>query len=242
MTARKNLERGLIASAALMLCACTSSPRSDFAWDLKSDLHRPKSSVVVEYGPKSVTLPPVQRRTLAPPQSYAAASPKPNPSRRTPGWYTPPATQQVALRNDPQPQTVDNGAVRFLWPLKGRIVSDYGASDSGERNDGINIAASPGTPIHAAASGTVSYCGNELKGFGNLVLIRHDNGFITAYAHVGDILVSRQQHVEQGQSIATTGATGDVAYPQLHFEIRNGSQRPVDPKLLLPKTLVLAAS
>jgi murein DD-endopeptidase MepM/ murein hydrolase activator NlpD len=247
----------MAALAALMLCACTSSPRSDFAWDLKSDTYRPRSSVVVEYGPRSVTLPPVQRRTLAPPQSSQQAArqnavpmPAPKPRGRTPGWYNPPP-EQVAQRSDaPQPQSQSqsqslaaaDGSVRFLWPLKGRVVSDFGASVSGERNDGINIAAADGTPIHAAAGGTVSYCGNELKGFGNLVLIRHDNGFITAYAHVGNILVARQQRVEQGQQIATAGATGDVAYPQLHFEIRNGSQRPVDPKLLLPKSLVLAAN
>src|ERR1700761_705884 len=180
MTARKNLERGGAALAALMLCACTSSPRSDFAWDLKSDYHRPRSSVVVEYGPRSVTLPPVQRRALPPPQSSqqqvarhnAVPVPAPKPrSGRTPGWYNPP-TEQVAQRSDaPQPQSppqslaAADGTVRFLWPLKGRVVSDFGASVSGERNDGINIAAADGTPVHAAAGGTVSYCGNELKGF-----------------------------------------------------------------------------
>ena len=96
------------------------------------------------------------------------------------------------------------------------------------------IAANAGTPVHASASGTVSYCGNELKGFGNLVLIRHDNGYITAYAHVGNILVARGDNVLGGQVIATSGATGDVASPQLHFEIRGSNQRPVDPRAYLP--------
>jgi murein DD-endopeptidase MepM/ murein hydrolase activator NlpD len=237
MTARKKLEIVLIVGAALSLCACTTSPRSAFTWNLR-DTH-PKPKVVVEYGPRSVKLPPVQRGTLAPVQTAAVPQPKP---RKTPGWYTPaPAPMPVAQRNN-EPVRAADGQVQFLWPLKGRIVSDYGTSGSGERNDGINIAAASGTPVHASAGGTVSYCGNELKGFGNLVLIRHDNGYITAYAHVGDILVTRQDRVLAGQVIATTGATGDVASPQLHFEIRGSNQRPVDPKALLPRTFVLASN
>lgn len=244
MTPRENLERAyrpvLILMAALTLCACTTSPRSEFTWDLR-DTRPAKHGVVVAYGPRSVNLPPVQRRTLAPVQSYAAV-PQPKPHRTTPGWYTPaPAPVQVAQRSD-EPARAAVSTVRFLWPLQGRIVSDYGSSESGERNDGINIAALAGTPVHASAGGTVSYCGNELKGFGNLVLIRHDNGFITAYAHVGNILVSRQDRVLPGQVIATTGATGDVSSPQLHFEIRGSNQRPVDPRGLLPKSFVLASN
>ncbi len=239
MTARGRVEACLIVLAALSLCACTTSPRSEFAWNLKD--HRPKT--VVEYGPRTVVLPrPVQGRTQPQAQSYASAVPTPKP-RRAPGWYTPPA-QPAAQPAQPSdtPQAVADGAVRFQWPLKGRIVSDYGATDGGERNDGINIAAESGAPVHASAGGTVSYCGNELKGFGNLVLIRHDNGYITAYAHVANILVTRQDRVFAGQIIATAGATGDVASPQLHFEIRGSNQRPVNPKSLLPKSLMLAAN
>lgn len=121
---------------------------------------------------------------------------------------------------------------QFLWPVKGAILSPYGPRPNGERNDGINIAVADGTPIRAAAAGTVSYVGNELKGYGNLVLIRHDNGYVTAYAHTGEILVARGAHVEQGQTIAYAGETGDVGAPQLHFEIRRGTT-PVDPKPLL---------
>ena len=124
----------------------------------------------------------------------------------------------------------------------GRIVSGFGTSGDGQRNDGINIAISNGTPVHAAASGTVSYCGNELRGFGNLVLIRHDNGYITAYAHVASIVVNRGDRVLGGQVIATSGATGDVAAPQLHFEIRGLNQRPVNPAAYLPRTTQVAAN
>jgi murein DD-endopeptidase MepM/ murein hydrolase activator NlpD len=250
MTARKDLELwvapALSVALAVALSACTTSPRSDFAWNLKD--RRPKPVQVVEYGPRSVTLPPVaqQRRadsatTLTPqPSPVRGASTAPAP-RRTPGWYNPPA-RSVAPRTDDQPAPrVADASVSFRWPLAGKIVLDYGAAESGERNDGINIAVASGTPVHASAAGTVSYCGNELKGFGNLVLIRHDNGYITAYAHVGSILVSRGDSVSAGQVIATAGATGDVASPQLHFEIRQGV-RPINPKSVLPKSLVLAQS
>lgn len=120
----------------------------------------------------------------------------------------------------------------FEWPVEGKIILPFGGGDDGVKNDGINIAAQIGEPIHAAAAGTVIYAGNELKGYGNLVLIRHDNGYTTAYAHAEKLLVSRGDSVKQGQTIAYAGDTGDVRTPQLHFEIREGV-KPVDPKKLL---------
>jgi len=119
-------------------------------------------------------------------------------------------------------------SAKFVWPVQGHIIEGFGGSKHGERNDGINIAADDGTPIRAAAAGTVTYTGNELKGYGNLVLIRHDNGFVTAYAHAGSIRVTRGDVVTQGEVIGTAGETGDVDRPQLHFEIRKGVQA-VDP-------------
>jgi murein DD-endopeptidase MepM/ murein hydrolase activator NlpD len=132
--------------------------------------------------------------------------------------------------------------VKVQWPVSGRVILNYGATDSGERNDGINIAAAQGAPVRASASGTVSYCGNELKGYGNLVLIKHDNGYITAYAHVDSFVVNRADRVLAGQVIAYAGSTGDVTSPQLHFEIRGSNQRPVDPVALLPKTMRMASN
>lgn len=120
----------------------------------------------------------------------------------------------------------------FLWPINGRLLSDFGADANGERNDGINIAGARGTPFRAAAGGTVTYVGNELRGFGNLLLIRHDNGYVTAYAHADQIMVARGDRVEAGQIVGHLGATGDVTEPQLHFEIRQGT-KPVDPTALL---------
>jgi len=103
---------------------------------------------------------------------------------------------------------------------------------NGQRNDGINIAAPLGTPIRAAASGTISYAGNELKGYGNLILIKHDDGYVTAYAHAESIVVNRGDTVTKGQIIGYAGTTGDVTTPQLHFEIRHGVQ-PVNPRTML---------
>lgn len=131
----------------------------------------------------------------------------------------------------PRPDYSDT-SIAFEWPVEGRIISPFGASASGQRNDGINIAAQLGEPIHAAASGIVTYAGDELKGYGNLVLIRHDDGYVTAYAHAESISVARGERVAKGQVIGYAGDTGDVKTPQVHFEIRKGIE-PVDPKPLL---------
>lgn len=116
----------------------------------------------------------------------------------------------------------------FRWPVRGRIIANFGPKPNGLQNDGINLAVPEGTPIKAAEDGVVAYAGNELKGYGNLVLLRHANGFVTAYAHASDILVKRGETVKRGQVIAHSGETGNVTSPQLHFEIRKGST-PVDP-------------
>jgi murein DD-endopeptidase MepM/ murein hydrolase activator NlpD len=117
----------------------------------------------------------------------------------------------------------------MLWPLRGEIVSDFGGKPGGLQNDGINIGAPRGTPIRAADAGTVVYAGNELRGFGNLLLIRHKDGWVTAYAHAEELLVKRGDQVRRGQAIARVGSTGNVTTPQLHFEVRKGS-RPLNPR------------
>ena len=120
-------------------------------------------------------------------------------------------------------------APKLLWPIQGKVISNFGANAAGERNDGINILASRGTPVHAAAAGTVAYVGEELKNYGKLVLIRHEDGYVTAYAHSDAVTVSPGDHVARGQTIGYAGATGDVSEPQLHFELRLGA-KPLDPK------------
>jgi murein DD-endopeptidase MepM/ murein hydrolase activator NlpD len=116
----------------------------------------------------------------------------------------------------------------FRWPARGKVIAAYGAKTNGKVNDGINLAVPEGTPIKAADDGVVAYAGNELKGYGNLVLVRHSNGYVTAYAHASELDVKRGDVVKRGQVIAKSGQTGEVQSPQLHFEIRKGST-PVDP-------------
>lgn len=126
-----------------------------------------------------------------------------------------------------------NGELAFRWPVRGRVITSFGAKTNGQQNDGINLAVPEGTAVRAAEDGVVAYAGNELKGYGNLILVRHSNGFVTAYAHAREIMVKRNDKVRRGQIIAKSGQTGTVASPQLHFEIRKGSS-PVDPMRHLP--------
>ena len=116
----------------------------------------------------------------------------------------------------------------FRWPVRGKVITSYGAKTNGKSNDGINLAVPEGTPVKAAEDGVVAYSGNELKGYGNLVLVRHSNGYVTAYAHASELLVKRGETIKRGQIIAKSGQSGEVGSPQLHFEIRKGSS-PVDP-------------
>lgn len=132
----------------------------------------------------------------------------------------------------PASGSVADGKLR--WPAKGRIIAGYGPRTDGTHNDGINISVPAGTDIHAAEGGTVAYAGSELKGYGNLILVRHDNGIVTAYAHASEMLVKRGDRVTRGQVIAKAGKTGAVDQPQVHFEVRR-DQTPVDPTLYLEK-------
>lgn len=125
----------------------------------------------------------------------------------------------------------------FSWPVEGRVISGFGPRAGGLHNDGINIQAPAGAEVRAAENGIVVYAGNELRGFGNLLLVKHDGGYTTAYAHADRLLVDRGDKVRRGQVIATVGQTGNVSRPQLHFEIRKGP-RPVDPRKELPPAQV----
>src|SRR5215470_8969649 len=133
----------------------------------------------------------------------------------------------------PSAEAGPNGAPGFRWPVRGRIINNYGARVNGSPNDGIDLAVPEGTQVRAADDGVVAYAGNELKGYGNLVLVRHSNGFVTAYANANELLVKRNDQVHKGQVILKSGQTGNAATPQLHFEIRKNSA-PVDPVQYLP--------
>jgi murein DD-endopeptidase MepM/ murein hydrolase activator NlpD len=154
--------------------------------------------------------------SVSEPTSSAAGVAVPQPSA---------APGPTASAEPPQP----HGSGAFLWPVRGHVLENYGAGPDGTHNDGINIGAARGAPVQAADAGVVAYAGNELRGYGNLILIKHPNGWISAYAHCDLILVKTGQKVARGQVIARVGSTGNVSEPQLHFELRRG-KHPVDPR------------
>lgn len=127
----------------------------------------------------------------------------------------------------PEEARVADG-VQFRWPVRGRVISGFGPKPGGQQNEGINVSVPEGTSVKAAEDGVVAYAGSELKGYGNLVLIKHSDGWVTAYAHNSELDVKKGDTVKRGQIIAKAGQTGSVTSPQVHFEIRKGSQ-PVDP-------------
>ena len=179
---------------------------------------------------------PARPTAMARPSSQAKDAAGFAPSRNVTKLGAPPAKQGGSLRVPPPPpiDPPPRNAHAFLWPVKGKLLSAFGPKPGGLYNDGINIAAPKNTEVRAAANGIVAYAGNELRGYGNLLLIRHRGGWITAYAHNDRLLVGRGDVVRRGQGIARVGNTGSVTKPQLHFEIRRGS-RAVDPARLLDR-------
>jgi murein DD-endopeptidase MepM/ murein hydrolase activator NlpD len=176
---------------------------------------------------------PVEQTPLPPPVAAPAPSPAPAPPQATPAPAPAPqaAPPPPVAANPPAAPSEASPAAqpgRFLWPVRGVVVSDFGPKPGGLQNDGVNIAAPRGTPFRAADNGTVIYAGNELRGFGNLLLVRHEGGYVTAYAHADELSVQRGEQVRRGQTIGRVGQTGGVTTPQLHFEIRRGT-RPVNP-------------
>jgi murein DD-endopeptidase MepM/ murein hydrolase activator NlpD len=168
------------------------------------------------------------------PRPYESLSPRP-PSRPA---YTPstPMPETAPSVSDAQIQLAGRG--RFVWPVRGDMLSGFGAKPGGQRNDGIDIAAPEHSPVRASASGDVVYAGDQIPGFGNLVLIKHEGGWVTAYAHLAMSEVKIKEHVSQGAEIGQVGLTGGVDQPQLHFEIRyapspRDKARPIDPNLVL---------
>lgn len=133
----------------------------------------------------------------------------------------------------PAPPVPARDAGGFIWPVDGRLLSGFGAKGEGLHNDGVNIAAPFGAPVRAADNGVVAYAGDQIRGFGNMLLIKHEGGLITAYAHADKLLVARGDVVSRGQVIARVGKSGGIDAPQLHFEVRQGA-RAVDPRKFLP--------
>ncbi len=168
-------------------------------------------------------LPRAPKTPEAPQIAVAPRPPDPVPAGRTP------ATDTLAAPAVPDmPGASDDRSEGFRWPVRGRIISSFGAKPNGEKNDGINLAVPEGTSVKAAEDGVVIYAGNELKSYGNLVLIRHKDGWVSAYAHNRAIKVKRGDEVRRGQIIAEAGMSGSVTSPQVHFELRKGAT-PVNP-------------
>jgi murein DD-endopeptidase MepM/ murein hydrolase activator NlpD len=165
--------------------------------------------------------------TAALPKAQNVATAEAPRSARVASPAAPPAQETAIKATEPA-----GGAAGFRWPVRGRVIAGFGPKANGLQNDGINVAVPEGTPVKAAEDGVVAYAGNELKGYGNLVLVRHSNGFVTAYAHASELLVKRGDAVKRGQVIAKSGQSGSVTAPQLHFEIRKGAT-PVDPSQYL---------
>lgn len=176
----------------------------------------------------------VESRPLPPPDASSSTPPETSPGPGTPLGTrapdsSPAAPPPTASASAPaRAEELPSGPVRFIRPLDGRILSSYGPKSGGLHNDGVNIAAPRGSTVRAAEAGVVAYAGNELPGFGNLILLKHAEGWTTAYGHNDALLVRRGDRVARGQTIARVGSSGNVSNPQLHFEIRRGA-RAVDP-------------
>lgn len=169
--------------------------------------------------PQTVQKAPVNTKTLASAQKTSSAKVA--------------ATSKKIVKSAPRKNVSTYRKTKFMWPVNGKVVSNFGVVGKGRKNDGINIKAAIGTNVKAADKGVVAYAGNELKGFGNLVLIKHSDGYITAYAHNDRLYVKKGQKVLRGEKIATVGSTGSVNTPQLHFEVRAG-KKAVNPRSYLP--------
>jgi murein DD-endopeptidase MepM/ murein hydrolase activator NlpD len=193
------------------------------------------TSSTSQYTPPSGPYVPSPEAIAAAAARRAAASQSPNSAYRSPYASARPTEAPLS-----QAAMVSSGQGRFIWPVKGDILSDFGVKGVGRRNDGVDIAAPDGSEVRAAATGQVVYAGDKVPGFGNLVLIKHAAGWVSAYAHLGSVSVHMQQTVYQGDPVGTVGMTGGVSQPQLHFEIRyaaNPSDKanPLNPLLVLPK-------
>jgi murein DD-endopeptidase MepM/ murein hydrolase activator NlpD len=178
-----------------------------------------------------LTPPPAKAGVSALPVPPAATlTPTPGKGSAKQPEVDPTPTASLAPASTAAAPTDEKPAINpeFRWPVRGRVIQAFKSG----ANDGINIAVPEGTSVKAAENGTVVYAGSELKGYGNLVLIRHPNGFTTAYANNGEISVKRGDQVKRGQIIAKSGQSGNVASPQLHFELRKGST-PIDPSSYL---------
>ncbi|MGI9170708.1 MAG: peptidoglycan DD-metalloendopeptidase family protein, partial [Caulobacteraceae bacterium] len=202
-----------------------------------------RAYVGAPYVPSPAALAAAQRlavtRSYGPP-TYVPGRPSPNVAAAASRPYQSVAPTPQAAPTASPAAVIGAARGRFVWPARGDIISPFGVKGVGRRNDGVDIRSAQGTVVRAAAAGNVVYAGDQVPGFGNLVLVKHADGWVTAYAHLDKISVQMRQSVAQGQELGQVGSTGGVLEPQLHFEVRYAptpadKARPVDPLLVLPK-------
>ncbi len=193
-------------------------------------------SVFHDNGP--VVAAPLRASLRPAPYIYRPSPPNAGSSVGQGGPYPPAIAAAGPALSDAQVMAAGRG--RFVWPVTGDIISTFGVKDVGRSNDGIDIRAPQGSVVHAAAAGDVVYAGDQVPGFGNLVLVKHADGWVTAYAHLDKVSVKMRESVSRGEEIGQVGQSGGVSEPQLHFEVRYAptpadKARPIDPQLVLPK-------
>jgi murein DD-endopeptidase MepM/ murein hydrolase activator NlpD len=201
-----------------------------------ADSYRPLAERDAPSNPVVIATSPALQTRTAPAAEAKAPPGAPTPAAAESAAPPMPAPQNVAMVTPPlagMPEIAPVSGSGFAWPVNGEVIAGFGTYGKDQHNDGINIKVPIGTPVKAAADGTVVYAGNELRGFGNLLLIKHANGFMSAYAHNDTLLVKRGDSVRRGQVVARSGDSGGVSPPQLHFELRRGV-RPIDPATELP--------
>lgn len=187
--------------------------------------------------PSNASAPPVPAPRPQP-APVDAASVVTEPSQAAGQSLPVPRTKPIDQASRAVPAPAPRSGRLLDWPITGRILSEFGPKPGGLRNDGINIAAPRGAKVTAAENGVVAYSGDDIKAYGNLLLVKHADGLMTAYAHLERFLVKRGDKVKRGQLIGTVGSSGSVTIPQLHFEVRKKSD-PVDPRGFLPKSMAM---
>jgi murein DD-endopeptidase MepM/ murein hydrolase activator NlpD len=198
--------------------------RARFAAEAKAKAAAKAASAPVAEA-KTAALPPAQPAKPKPAAPVVASAPAEKITPQPKAVAPEPKAEPQTTASLPKAEEAPASNADFRWPARGRVIAGYAGKGG---NEGINIAVPEGTPVKAAEGGVVAYAGSELKGYGNLVLIRHPNGYVSAYAHNGELNVKRGEQVKRGQVVAKSGQSGNVNSPQLHFELRKGST-PVDP-------------
>ena len=185
----------------------------------------------IQGGPPSGPPGSVKKEALPPPSGAKESSPESRTASAAPG---PAATGEPTPLSRPAATAPPSGPTpRFQWPLRGKVLTTYGES-GGQKSDGIDIAADNGAPVKAADGGTVVYSGDGVPRLGNLLLIEHSSGYITAYGNNDTLLVKKGDKVTKGETIARAGSSGGAASPRLHFEVRRGGAKTIDPMTVLP--------